>query len=158
MKKVISVLLAAIMLISCFGMISFARSEKCTCPDGDHNEAGPCTCCRFCDKLDVSKRMACYHPDTDERCCDSCDGVYPCTCGVACGCNYCKEGNQDIADGGSNLGDYITEQDKQSFVDTFQSILKTISDFFDDLFDTIFEFLKIDQVLGKGDEVTEPAQ
>lgn len=152
MKKFISVLLAALMLMSCFGMLSFARGERCTCPAGVHNEAGPCTCCVYCDKLDVTDRMQCYDPVADSFCCAACDGVYPCTCG--CGCKFCVSGDQDISDGDSNMDDLISDQDKNNFVDGFQAVLKKISDFFDELFDTIFEFLRLDDIIGRGDEVT----
>ena len=147
MKKVISVLLAALMLMSCFGMVSFARGENCECPDGVHVEGQICNCCINCDNLSSSVVMNCYYK-YGAVCCEDCDGIYPCLCGKTCGCEYCVGGSQDITAGDSTLGEFWTEQDQENFVDGFQALLKKISDFFDMVFDAIFEFLRIDEVLG----------
>ena len=157
MKKIISVLLAALMLMSCFAMGSFAQSELCNCDRGVHTDDGSCTCCVYCDNLDVSLIMNCCFENgvvengklvTPVPCCNFCDGIYPCDCGTSCGCKYCINQDKDISAGGSKLDELITEQDKQNFVDGFQAILKKVSDFFDMVFDAIFEFLRIDEVLG----------
>lgn len=147
MKKLISVLLAALMLMSCFGMVSSAKGENCTCPVGVHVEGQACHCCVYCDTLDSSYVMNCYFKH-GALCCDSCDGIYPCNCGASCGCEYCVPGNQDINAGDSTLGEYWTEQDQENFVDGFQAVLKKISDFFDMIFDAIFEFLRLEDILG----------
>lgn len=150
MKKIISVLLAALMLVSCFSVVSFAEGETCTCEPGVHIAGGPCHCCVYCPDVDPTYVMECYTKNGG-FCCDSCDGMYPCNCGAACGCKFCVPGDQNIEDGDNTLDKVVTDQDKQNFVDGFQAILKTISDFFDELFDTIFEFLRLDDVLGRGD-------
>ena len=156
MKKVISVLLAALMLMSCFAVGSFATSGECDCGPGEHTDDGVCNCCVYCENRDVSMIMNCCFVNgvvengklvTPVPCCDECDGLYPCNCGVKCGCEYCVNGDKDITAGGSTLGDIWSEQDQQNFVDGFQAILKKISDFFDMVFDAIFEFLRIDEVL-----------
>ena len=41
------------------------------------------------------------------------------------------------------------EEAQQGFIDGFQAILKRISDAFDKFFDAIFEFLRLDEVLGR---------
>lgn len=160
MKKIISVLLAALMLMSCFTVASFAAEKvtlegKCNC-DGTHNPAGLCHCCIFCPNIDPGYVTACakdtLNADVKMVCCYECTGIYPC----ACGCSCCALGDEDITDDDNTFDDYVTEQDKESFVDGFQAILKTISDFFDKLFDTIFEFLGIDEILGsQGDKLPE---
>lgn len=151
MKKVVSVLLAALMLMSCFGMVSFATVEKegkCTC-DGNHNPNASCSCCLFCPNLDAGKVTSCakgsLNSDVKIVCCYECTGIKGCTCGCEC----CKTADEDINSDNGTLDDLITDEDKDNFVDGFQSILKTLSDFFDMVFDAIFEFLRIDEVLGR---------
>ena len=88
--------------------------------------------------------------ETGEKyvCCYDCSGMRDC----GCGCSCCKViGDEDVNQDDSMLDDVITEQDKENFVDGFQAILKQISDFFDMVFDAIFEFLRLDEVLGRGD-------
>ena len=147
MKKVISVLLAALMLMSCFGMVSFAEDAVCKCPQGVQVDGQACHCCVYCPNLDSSYVMNCYFK-YGAYCCDACNGMYPCNCGLTCGCEYCVDADQDISAGDSTLGDIWSEQDQENSVDGFQAILKKISDFFGMVFDAIFEFLRIDEVLG----------
>ena len=154
MKKFISVFLAALMLLSCFAVTSFAveKTGECVC-DGDHNHDDPCHCCLFCPNLDAGYVTSCakgtLNSDVKIVCCYECTGLYGCKCGCEC----CKTGNENIGDDDNIMDEIITEQDKENFVDGFQAILKQISDFFDMLFDTIFEFLRLDEVLGRGDVV-----
>ena len=157
MKKVISVLLAALMLMSCFAVVSFAEGESCTCPPGVHTENGSCTCCLYCENLDISNVMNCCFEHgviengklvTAVPCCDACDGLYPCNCGTSCGCKFCVGGDKDLSAGDSTLAEIWGKEEQEAFVDGFQAILKKISDFFDLVFDAIFEFLRIDEVLG----------
>lgn len=152
MKKIISVFLATLMLLSCLGVSSLAAVEvtgQCDCES--HNPAGPCHCCLYCDKLDAGYVTSCAKSsigsDIKTVCCYECTGIYPCSCGCPC----CATGDEDITDDDNIMDDLITEQDKENFVDGFQAILKQISDFFDMIFDAIFEFLRLDEVLGRGD-------
>lgn len=151
MKKIISLLLAAIMLMSCFAVSAFAVviEGECTCSeDGTHNPVGSCHCCIFCPNLNPTFVTACargsLNSGVKEVCCYECTGIVGCTCGCEC----CKTTDEDMDDDNSTLDEMWTDADKQSFVDGFQSILKIISDFFDNLFDTIFEFLGLEDVLG----------
>ncbi len=151
MKKIISVLLAALMLVACFSVAAFAVPVEgvCNCSEnGTHNPAGACHCCLFCENLDATYVTACakgsLNSGVKEVCCYECTGILGCTCGCEC----CKISDEDISDDDNTFDDLWTEQDKESFVDGFQAILKKISDFFDMLFDTIFEFLGIEDVLG----------
>lgn len=162
MKKIISVLLAVLMIFSSMAMLASAteitddestavdRFGVCTC--ADHKDDIECCCCIHCETTNDNFRTSCAIPQYDANgnkyykvCCKDCVGVYPCDCGCVC----CSDRNEDIGNkNDSNVGDYITDADKENFVDGFQAILKRISDFFDMLFNTIFEFLRIDEVLG----------
>ena len=148
MKKIISVFLAALMLMACVSVTGMAANGTCACAPGVHVEDQPCDCCVFCPNPDKSKWNTCYR-DSGEFCCRDCDGIYPCGC--ECGCEACAAEGQDIDGDKGRLDEVITEQDKENFVNGFQAVLKKISDFFDMVFDAIFEFLRIDEVLGKGD-------
>ena len=158
MKKFIAVLLVVLMLSSSFAMMSFAATYtyevtgSCTC-EGNHtpDTSKKCTCCLFCDNLNIALVTNCAKQSIDSDvkylCCSECTGFYGCDCGCGCCVN-----DADIDGDNSNMGDYITEQDKENFVDGFQAILKVVSDFFDDLWETIKNFLGIDEVLGNGDK------
>ncbi len=171
MKKVISVLLVAMMLMSAFAVSGFAfdlivkddtsfqENGVCTC--GDHDPVDPCHCCIFCTNLDPQYITSCakdyagnLNIESDENgnqfvavCCANCDGIWPCSCGCEC----CKE-NENLEDDDNTLDNIIDDNAKQTFVDTFQKILKQISDAFDEFFDAIFEFLRLDEVIGRGDK------
>ncbi|MBQ7005696.1 MAG: hypothetical protein IJN68_04625 [Clostridia bacterium] len=157
MKKIISVLLAAIMLVSCFSVVSFAVTLEGNCKcDGTHNPAGLCHCCIYCPNIDPTYVTACakasLNSDVKEVCCYECTGILGCDCGCSC----CDLGDEDLSDDDNKFDDYVSEQDKQSFVDGFQAILKKVSDFFDNLFDMIFEFLGLEDVLGsEGDKLPD---
>ncbi len=143
MKKIISVLLAALMLMSCFAVVSFAETAEHKCEKGTHVSVGYCTCCLLCPNVDDSYVLGCADRTTGATCCADCSGIYPCNCRCTC----CSKGDQT---GTENDGkDILTPEQQENFVDGFQAFLKKISDFFDDLFDKIFEFLKVDEVLGK---------
>lgn len=155
MKKFIAVLLAALMLFSSFAMMSSAVYEvtgKCEC-GGNHtpDTAKKCTCCLFCDNLDIGFVTTCARKSLESEvkylCCSECTGFIGCTCG----CDCCKN-DADIDSDKPTTDDYFSEQDKENFVDGFQAILSKISSFFDDLWETIKTFLRIDEVLGNGDK------
>lgn len=148
MKKVISVFLAALMLISCFAMASFAvvgeYGETCECEDCVA-EYRKCTCCVYCSNPDKEKWNSCYDEETGGFCCNDCNGIYP-DCG--CRCKPCCTGDQNSSSNDSTFGDAVSDETKEELVSGFQAVLKRISDFFDSLFDSIFEFLRIDDILG----------
>ena len=167
MKKIISVLLAVLMMFTTMAFVASATEYiepetgteiKGVCECTTHTGNKDCKCCVYCLSTDNNYRVNCAKPHTDadgvvyyEVCCSKCTGIHPCDCGNSCGCGYCKSYDEDVNDkNGSN--DYITEQDKEAFVDGFQGILKKISDFFDMIFDAVFEFLRLDEVLGRTPE------
>lgn len=147
MKKIIAVLLSALMIFSVMGVASAAveKSGQCT---HKHTDAAPCHCCLYCPNIDISYLTTCAKDKGDglkydgDLCCNECTGMFPCNCGCSC----CAE-SQDKDDDGNKLDDLISDADKDNFVAGFQSILKVISDWFNKIFDTIFEFLKFDEVI-----------
>lgn len=151
MKKIIAVLLSVLMLFSV--MTVMASAFSCTCTDVPHEEGKSCHCCAACPNLDLSYLSSCaIDQSTDGSfdgsvCCADCKGVLPCYCGCAC-CTDDGQTNDDIKDTDNTLDKIWDEEDQSNFVRSFQKILKQISDFFDDLFETIFEFLRIEDVLG----------
>lgn len=156
MKKAISVLLVAMMLLSCFGLACAVGAEAvgigevplsgvCTCSNHD-GSTGLCHCCVFCPTLDKTYLTSCAKNTSPDGsfdgsvCCSACTGIWPCNCGCSC----CREGG--IIDDDPKLP--ITPDQQQSFVEAFQAVLKKISDVFDKIFERIFEFLQIDKILG----------
>ncbi len=173
MKKIVAVLLSVLMLCGCmavsasatvtvgdqvtvdqdiFGNITQYKLEgQCTCNVGQHD--AECHCCVFCPNLDISYLTSCAKANNPAGetgfdgtvCCVECTGIWPCDCG----CDCCKEYNQNLDDLKNNINDYWGEEEQENFVDGFQAILKQIRDAFDKFFDAIFEFLRLDEVLGR---------
>lgn len=156
MKKVISVLLVVLVAFSALSMISFAGevvapSGVCTCEDHKAEPAGTCHCCVYCPNIDKTYLTSCAKgPDgkfDGTLCCGKCTGIFPCFCGCSCCAN-----NEEQPSNNPIVGqwDDIWDQDAQdNYVNAFQKILKRISDVFDNIFNAIFEFLKIDGVIGR---------
>lgn len=178
MKKVIAVLLSVLLAFSCMALTASALQfdedpvyvgdkdnanqyvyqykvlGTCGCHFvGEHT--GACSCCVLCPNFDTSKLSDCARSTAPigigdsmfdgYLCCTDCVGMKGCNCGCPC----CGLVDEDIENENGNSGGLITDEQKDSFVDGFQSILKTISDAFDRFFDAIFAFLKLDQVLGR---------
>ena len=160
MKKVISVLLALVMLFT-MGTMAFAaviedttvpEEAKCTC--GDAHKVAPlnsCHCCVLCPNIDRSYLTSCAKDTSEDGlydgslCCAYCTGIFPCSCGCSC----CDPNNKDTSGGILGDGYEIWDDEAQDdFVSGFQKILKRISDVFDKFFDSLFEFLRLDDLLG----------
>lgn len=155
MKKIISVLLVLTMLMS-FGVVALAaavNNTTGTCRCIDHVD-GACTCCVFCPTLSLSAQTECLQRteiidgDTVSYavvvCCDECTGI------VGCQCSGCVEEKEEGL--GSLIGSdgaLIPEETQETIVEIFQRILGQISAKFDEFFDAIFEFLRLDEVLGR---------
>lgn len=154
MKKVISIVIATLMIMSCFAVASLAAGV-CTCGEGVHTDGEPCRCCRYCPNVDTSAILNCYDKETDTRCCEDCSGMFDAKkgCGCDCGCVHCKTKNQTGNELDSYLDKIFGDLEKKNFVDSFQEVIKMLSDIFDELFNKIFEFLKIDGVIGKGETI-----
>ncbi|MBQ8502905.1 MAG: hypothetical protein IJ491_01355 [Clostridia bacterium] len=159
MKKLTAIFLSVLMLFSVMGIVASAATipveevavtGQCT---HEHKDDAPCHCCVWCPNIDISYLTSCAKNSSADGkydgslCCYECTGIFPCTCGCSC----CAEDNQgeDITDGDNKIDDYWTDEDQDNFVSGFQSILKTISDWFDQVFDMIFEFLKFDEIIDR---------
>ncbi len=157
MKKNVAIFLAALMLFSVMGVVAYAAdipvsevtpSGQCT---HEHKTEEPCHCCVYCPNIDIGYLTACAkNTSTDGKfdgslCCYECTGIFPCSCGCTC----CAEENngEDITDGDNTLDKIWPDQEKDSFVAGFQAILKQISDWFDTIFDAIFAFLRLGEVV-----------
>lgn len=158
MKKIISVLLAVVMLFT-MGTMAFAVvieepeiTDKCTCDEHKAAPLGSCHCCVLCPNIDKSYLTSCAKDKSEDGtydgslCCAYCTGIFPCGCGCDC-CDPNNEGtgNKPIIGPGEEIWD---EEAQDDFVSGFQKILKRISDVFDRFFDAIFEFLRLDDLLG----------
>lgn len=160
MKKFLSVLIAVLMLATLFVPATFAADEaipanKCECTEGHFPaESGQkCKCCIWCDNLDLSYRTACVEviPFVGEdgknyydlqTCCAECEGIYPCACNCTC-CPVNSDGTED------DRKPIFNEDQQEQIITTFQRILKTVREWFDTLFDSIFEFLRFDEIMGR---------
>lgn len=158
MRKIISVLLAILMIFSVMTIAASAEAIRCDCGNHDDSLGATCYCCVNCPELPANYRFACVKKEGDKyvTCCERCDGYYgavygKCTCSDSpdCDCTFCASSGEDADDDSSYLDKVVSEQDKENFVDGFQAVLKKISDVFDRFFDAIFSFLKLDQILGR---------
>lgn len=153
MKKIISVLLAVLMIFSVMAVSASAEDgAMCRCGNHSDEKGVACYCCINCPTLEANHRFSCakLSGDTYSTCCTKCPGYFGATynvCTCNCGCDACGENASSSTDG-SVIDKVVTEKDKQNFVDGFQAVLKKISDVFDRFFNAIFEFLRIDQILG----------
>lgn len=155
MKKVISVLLAVMMLFSAVATFAFAEDSTaplCTCDDHVATPEGTCHCCVLCPNIDKSYLTSCAKDGSKDGlydgslCCGYCTGIFPCKCGCAC-CDPENEGNgtNPVIGWWDEIWDTEAQED---FVEGFQKILQRISDVFDNFFDRIFEFLRLPEVVG----------
>ena len=152
MKKIISVLLAVLMIFSVMA-VSASAADGAMCNCGNHNFDNPtnCYCCINCPTIPENHRFTCTRVEgtTYVTCCPKCPGYFGATytvCTCNCGCNACGENASTNGDS-SILDGVVSDKDKENFVDGFQAILKKISDVFDRFFNAIFEFLRIDEIL-----------
>lgn len=150
MKKLTAIILAVLMLFSAMSVMASAieiQEVEVTgnCTHHKLNDAVyGCTCCIFCPGFDVSLLTACAKNQTNNTkydgslCCYECTGIYPCDCGCEC-CGQIEEDEGYLP--------IIDENDRENFVSAFQAFLKKVSDWFDMVFNAIFEFLRLDEVL-----------
>ena len=161
MRKIISVLLVVLMLFSAVAVSASAANGVCKCGD-DHREDNTCHCCIYCpENPSYAFVTPCYkkydnggYVLEEKTCCDDCSGFInnEGTCGCACECCTLNV-DGTFGDKSEPIGGYWpdlwSEENQEEFVNGFQAILKRISDVFDAIFDAIFEFLRLDEVLGR---------
>ena len=158
MKKIISVVLAALMLFSVMA-VSVSAVGVCSCGIPEDQHDNNCLCCVYCPGIPQGRIVSCAKKVGDEYtfCCVDCRGFIDATgkCGCSAACACCVL-NDDGTIGGT-IGDGVLggiedvwgEEQQENFVTGFQAVLKKISDAFDRFFDAIFTFLKLDEVLGR---------
>lgn len=80
-------------------------------------------------------------------CCENCTGKSDCKC--HCGCDHCVD---PLADDGDLEGAIENAQDKaqNGFIKGISSALESLRKVMYDLFDRLFEFLRLEDLLGKG--------
>ncbi len=145
MKKALSIFLSVLMIMSCFAFaISAAEIDGgCNCTDHKPASTGDkCHCCVFCDNIEKTYLTSCVKFNEDGTvtvCCHYCDGIYPC----GCGCDCCPDDEQT-----ATSKPILTEEQQDKVVSTFQKIMSRFVEWFDNFFNTIFEFLRLDEILG----------
>lgn len=156
MKKTLSILMSVLILALSLAMVSSAAA-KCEC-DIEEHPAGKCTCCIYCEELDVHYLTSCavnpdgtlkyYNPEAPEEeryvelCCGDCKGIIPCDCKCSC-CTLSEDDVEDL------VPDQIFDDNQQQqIIGTFQKILNRFREFFDNFFDMLFEFLRFDEIMG----------
>ena len=147
MKKTLSILMSILIIALSFTFL--AGAAGCDCKTHTDSEEG-CHCCFACDNLDEGYVTSCIKDaprkedgsyDTAKRCCNECRGLIPC----GCGCDCCAA---DANGENTNNGQILTPDQQEQVVDGFQSVLGRIREFFDKLFNAIFEFLRFDEIMG----------
>ena len=154
MKKALSLFLAVLMLVIATivpagaGLLPDTRYDGvCTCED--HIRTAPCRCCVYCENLDNTYVLDCCKKDTLNGkevwtfCCVVCNGMWDCEC-VDCEC--CAEKKDEVLE--ENGTTIIPETTQNSIVSGFQNAIQKIKAVFDKFFNSIFEFLRIDDFFG----------
>ena len=151
MKKALSLILAVIMLMSTMAVCAFAYIDNggvCRCLD--HTDTKPCKCCLYCSNLDTTYKLDCCtkHENSDGstywvKCCSLCNGLEDCEC-TKCSC--CSEKSDEVLNDGSTA--VIPPSAQISIVEGFQNAMKKLQKVFDDFFNAIFEFLRIEDFFG----------
>lgn len=151
MKKALSLFLAVLMLFSvCASSMSvFAEDEvamgECACADCTRIMNG-CHCCAACPYIDASYLLACAKDNEGHykgsTCCGECSGIWPC----GCSCSCCQDKSEDPNPDSDPL---IPANVRTTIIEAFQNAIQKVSAVFDKIFDAIFEFLRIDGILGK---------
>ncbi len=151
MKKTLSILMSILIIALSFTFV--ASAAGCGCKDHTNSAEG-CHCCLDCNNLDEHYISSCIKDaprtedgkyDFSQRCCNECTGVLPC----ACGCDCCALSDEDIENMGGQ-DQILTPEQQEAVVSTFQKVLARIREFFDNLFNAIFEFLRFDEIMGGG--------
>ena len=152
MKKTLSILLTVLMIALSFTfLVSAEDAPVCNCYDHQASPAYSCKCCFYCDNLNVNAVTPCMKDgngvkkDADgfvvETCCGFCDGWRE---GCHCDCECCPKGTTS----NDQNNELLDDNQKEQVVNGFQKVLARFREFFDNLFNTIFEFLRFDEIMG----------
>ena len=150
MKKALSILMSILIIALSFTFIASAVDACPECGSKEH-KAEKCGCCLYCPNLDTALVVPCIrdgagikkdHNGEIAFCCRECDGWYPCDCS----CDCCVKGASDFEN--SNNNQILNENQQQQVISGFQAVMARLREFFDKLFDTIFEFLRFDEIMG----------
>ena len=152
MKKALSLLLAVVLILSTFA-VSFAvfaedvGMKECTCSNCTRVPNG-CHCCAYCPYIDKTFLLSCAKDEDGNFkgsfCCGECSGIWPCDC--HCGCEACENKSQEPDPDPEPI---IPEAQRKTFIEAFQSAIKRVAAVFDKIFNAIFEFLRIDELVKK---------
>ncbi|MBR5437826.1 MAG: hypothetical protein IKV21_02800 [Clostridia bacterium] len=147
MKKVISVLMSILIVALSFSFVVAAEAPKCECTD--HNFSGECRCCVYCENLPATALRTCVmnadgtlkknEDGVVETCCKECNGLTNCTC--TCGCCPANGSSEES-------GELLNPEQQEAVISTFQGVLARVREFFDKIFNAIFEFLRFDEIMG----------
>ena len=165
MRKIISLVLAMLMLFSVMAVSASAATTECTCDD--HEDTATCHCCIYCpENPSFAYVTPCHKAYVDGKyvlrdgvhapeyyCCEDCSGFVNNKRQCGCSCSCCAlNADGSFVTGSNPIGgvweEVWDEEAQEEFVNGFQAILKRISDVFDRIFDAIFEFLRLDEILG----------
>ncbi len=150
MKKALSLLLAVIMLMSTMALCASAAEYELpyqhnNCTYEKHNGLDDCRCCIYCENIDTRFiRQNCAEYDEKTKnwsvCCTLCNGLMNCNCGCECcpAVENKEEGNPTL----------VPERVQNSLVEGFRNALNKVMKVFDEFFDRIFEFLRIEDFFG----------
>ena len=148
MKKLLSVILAVLIVVTCSfaAFVVFAEDAApvdTTCHCANHNPDAPCHCCVYCPNLDKGYLTSCvqYNENGEASfCCSKCTGIWPCTCG----CDCCNDNYAEIDDG-TGLP-ILTPDQQDAFIGGFQGAMAKVAAVFDRIFNAIMDFLRIEEV------------
>lgn len=148
MKKALSLFLAVLMIMSALvasvGAVDIRNPGICTCED--HDRYNPCHCCIYCENLDNDYVLDCCKEvdGTWTFCCRICNGLWDCEC-VECEC--CAEKDSTLVEPESPS--LLPVGVQNSLVASFQNAMKQLQARLADFFNSVFEFLRLDEYFGQ---------
>ena len=140
--------------------VSASAASEFTCDD--HVDKSTCHCCIYCPENPSFAYVTPCHKGyadggyylLDSTCCKDCNGFIDnkgkCGCSCSC-CTLNTDGSMgDLSNPIGGVWEEIWDEEAQEeYVSGFQAVLKRISDVFDKIFNAIFEFLRLDEILGR---------
>lgn len=119
--------------------------DSCTCASCTRVMNG-CHCCAACPYIDETYLLSCAKDENGKykgsTCCKDCSGIWPCNCTCSC----CENKDQNPTPDPEPI---IPANVREQIIESFQRAIKQVSAVFDKIFNAIFEFLRINEILGK---------